>query len=394
MGWQEDYDHSLLPVYEPPRLMLLRGKGAYVWDTEDRKYLDLIAGTGVTTLGHHHPAHMKVVHDFEEGIYYVTNYFASQPKIQLARKFQEILAAEGYVGSQARSFFSTSADEAMEGALKIALHLKPGGRMVALKNSFHGRTHGAAAISEVLAEEEATHTPSFPVTFIEPEVDALNETMADDVAAVILEPYQVAGALRRVHPEVLQRARDLCDRYDALLIIDESNTGLGRTGRWFAHAKHTKADVITLSRGIGSGHPIGATIVLNRKSRQISPGTGTSPLGGSALACALAMATITEVEMLADDARLNGHWLSEELRVLGYEVSGQGLLRDIHVNDAKLCVSQLEDSGILTVASSLNAVRITPSLIITQEDLELFVVAMAKLASQQAPHYQEHKGSD
>ncbi|MDY5585366.1 MAG: aminotransferase class III-fold pyridoxal phosphate-dependent enzyme [Arcanobacterium sp.] len=389
MGWQENYDHSLLPVYEPPRLMLVRGKGAYVWDEAGRKYLDLIAGTGVTTLGHHHPAHIKVVHDFEDGIYYVTNYFASLPKIQLARKFQEILASEGYVGSQARSFFSTSADEAMEGALNIALHLKPGGRMIALKNSFHGRTHGAAAISEVLSELEATHTPSFAVTFIDPEVDALNAAMSDDVAAIILEPYQVAGALRRVQPEVLQRARDLCDRFDALLIIDESNTGLGRTGRWFVHAKHTKADVITLSRGVGSGHPIGATIVLNRKSRQISPGIGTSPLGGSALACALAMATITEVESLADDARLNGHWLSEELRALGYDVSGQGLLRDIHVNDAKVCVSQLEALGVLALASSPKAVRITPSLIVTQEDLKVFIAAMSELAELQAPHYQE-----
>ncbi|MCI7550982.1 MAG: acetylornithine transaminase [Actinomycetaceae bacterium] len=377
--WEHAYAHSLTDAFGMPLLELDHGEGVYVWDTDGKKYLDLLAGIAVNALGYANPAQLKVLREQGERIMHASNFFTTRPQLELAATLQGLLDDEGYVGSDARVFFTNSGTEANEAALKIAYLHKKGGKILALRHGFHGRTLGALSITD----KSAIRDPFLPllpnIEFVDPDVASLDAAFDDSVAAIFMEPIQGEAGVQPIDPEVLLRARDLCDAHDAILVIDEVQTGMGRTGRWFAHSRHVKADVVTLAKGLGGGFPIGAAISLTRKSRVFTPGSHGTTFGGNPLACAVSLATIAQIRPLLAHVSQVGTWLREQLERGGYHTRGEGLLIGIEVTDSLRASQDLREQGIIVNNPNPNTIRLAPPLIIEPGDLEPFVSAMASM---------------
>ncbi len=380
MKYKDLYRQAMMNAFGMPQLTIDRGAGVYVWDTTGRKYLDLLAGIAVNALGYGHPAIVNAVNEQTRKVTHTSNFFATVPQLELAEKLQSMLSAEGYVGASARMFFCNSGTEANEAAMKIALMHKPKGTIVALKDGFHGRTLGSLAITHKPAIREPFEPLPSNVLFIEPTVDALEAAMNDDVAAIFVETIQGEAGVEPLPEDFLRRARGLADRSNALLVVDEVQTGIGRTGRWFAHSDVVKADVITLAKGLGGGVPIGAVIGIERAGRLISPGSHGSTFGGNPLASAAALAVINEVKDLLDHVTSTGEWLRNELELLGYETRGAGLLIGVAVEHAPQMQKELLERGFIVNAPNESTIRLVPPLIVTCDELAPFVTAMKELA--------------
>ncbi|MDO5025845.1 MAG: acetylornithine transaminase [Trueperella sp.] len=380
MTWETRYDQAMMNVFNTPKMVVERGQGVKVWDVTGKEYLDLLSGIAVNALGHNHPALVKAITEQSQKALHVSNFFATTPQIELAEKLQECLATEGYVGASARVFLSNSGAEAIEAALKVSLANKPNGRIVALKQGFHGRTLGALSVTYKPAYKEPFGMDSFlNTTFIDPTPAALSAAMDDDVCAVIAEPIQGEAGVFPVSPEFFIRARDLCDRYDAFLIADEVQTGIGRTGRWMCHSDKVKADIVTFAKGLGGGVPIGATVGVGKAGQVLHQGMHGATFGGNPLAAAASLAVLNEVSGLLEQVRQTGAQLAADLRALGYEVRGSGLLLGIAVADAPAQVAQLQERGFIVNAANSTTLRLAPPLIITTEELRPFVAAMQEL---------------
>lgn len=377
MSLELRYDQTMMNTFGNPQLSLSHGDGVKVWDLDGREYLDLLAGIAVNTLGHNHPVLVKAISEQAQRFLHVSNFFATEPQVALAEALQDCLNEEGYVGSSARFFFSNSGTEANETAIKIARLHKPGGRILAFTNGFHGRTLGSLS----LTHKESIRAPFEPlpgnVTFVEPTREALDEAFSEDVAAIFVEAIQGEAGVAPIPADVLIRARDLSSRFNALMVVDEVQTGAGRTGRWFAHSKDVKADVITLAKGLGGGVPIGVTIATQRSSRILGPGHHGSTFGGNPLAATAALTVIDQVRPLLPHVLETGAWLKNQLTELGYDVRGEGLLLGIDVDDARAMTQRLREDGVIVNAPNPTTLRIAPPLIITRDDLELFITLMA-----------------
>ena len=258
--WTERYTHAVMNTFGPPKLVLTRGEGAHVWDQNGVEYLDLLGGIAVNALGHAHPALLEAVTTQLGTLGHISNFFASEPQIMLAERLLALLQVEG------RVFFTNSGAEANEAAFKMTRRT---GRthVVVAEGGFHGRTMGALA----LTSKEAYRAPFEPlpgeVTFVPyGDVEALAAAVTDRTAAVLLEPIQgEAGVVLAPHG-YLQAAREITTAAGALLWLDEVQTGIGRTGRWFAHeSSGVQADIVTLAKGLGGGIPIGACIGLGAR---------------------------------------------------------------------------------------------------------------------------------
>ncbi|QRV01457.1 aminotransferase class III-fold pyridoxal phosphate-dependent enzyme [Arcanobacterium phocisimile] len=370
------YDQSMMAAYGLPPLVLSRGEGITVWDTDGNAYLDLDSGGGVTSLGHKHPQLRAAVSAQADKILHVANVYATEPQVALAERIQQCLSDEGYLGATARVFFSNSGSEAMESALKLARLHKPRGRILTLNRSYHGRTMGALSLAD-----EVSRSPFEPLVGgveVLQNATELAESFDDDVAACVIDIHH-GRSIERLSDEELGRIRDLCDRYGALLIVDESLSGAGRTGRWFAHTPRVVADVITLARGLGGGVPIGVTIGFQTAGRLIQRGMESSATGGSPLATAAGLSVIDTLEPLLPQITLTGAWLKQELSDLGYEVQGEGLMLSLEVPEAYRVEQELRMRGFLVSATSNDRIRLLPPLIITREDLHPFVIAMAEI---------------
>lgn len=375
------YDQAMMNLFGTPKRVFDHGQGVYVTDVDGKTYLDLLAGIAVNALGYAHPVQVAALAAQASKMMHVSNFFASVPQIELAEKLKDMLTAEGYVGSAARVFFANSGAEANEGAIKLARTHKPGGRIVALNHGFHGRTLGALSITEKPRIREPFEPLPGNVTFVDPEASALEAVMADDVAALFVETIQGEAGVEPISSEFLTRARELCDRFGALLVVDEVQTGMGRTGRWFAHSAKVKADVITLAKGLGGGFPIGAVIGIGRAGRLLTPGSHGSTFAGSPLATATALATLGETEKLMGHVKETGDWLAGELRGMGFTVRGAGLLLGIAIENAPAVVDQLLEEGFIVNAPNESTIRIAPPLIITKDELTPFLAAMKSRVS-------------
>ncbi|WP_216404651.1 aspartate aminotransferase family protein [Arcanobacterium phocae] len=370
------YDQSMMAAYGLPPLVLTRGDGVTVWDSEGRSYLDLDSGGGVTSLGHNHPQLRAVLADQAEKILHVSNAYATEPQVALAERLQQCLSDEGYLGPTARVFFSNSGSEAMESALKLARLHKPGGRILTLNRSYHGRTMGALSLAD-----EAYRAPFEPLlsgVYVADDATDLEQAFDDDVAACVIDVHH-GRSIERLNDAELGRVRDLCDRYGALLILDESLSGVGRTGRWFAHTPRVVADVITLARGLGGGVPIGVTIGFQTAGRLVQRGLEASATGGSPLATAAGLAVLNLIEPLMPQVTLTGAWLKTKLTEQGYNVQGEGLMLAVNVPDAENCEHYLREQGFLVTATNSEQIRLLPPLIITRDDLVPFVEAMGEM---------------
>ncbi|ADH92676.1 aminotransferase class III-fold pyridoxal phosphate-dependent enzyme [Arcanobacterium haemolyticum] len=370
------YDQSMMAAYGLPPLVLTRGEGVTVWDSEGRSYLDLDSGGGVTSLGHNHPQLRSALLAQAEKICHVSNSFATEPQVALAERLQQCLSDEGYLGATARVFFSNSGSEAMEAALKMARLHKPRGRILTLNRSYHGRTMGALSLAD-----EAYRAPFEPLLSgvqVVQNAAELESAFDDDVAACVIDVHH-GRSIERLNDHELGRVRDLCDRFRALLIVDESLSAVGRTGRWFAHTPRVVADVITVARGLGGGVPIGVTIGFQTAGRLVQRGLEASSTGGNPLATAAGLCVLNTVEPLLPHVVRTGAWLKAQLEALAYEVQGEGLMLAVAVPDAADYERRLREKGFLVSSTSGEQIRLLPPLIITRDDLRPFIAAMAEL---------------
>ncbi|MFE7846367.1 acetylornithine transaminase [Microbacterium sp. NPDC057407] len=387
MTWQEDAGRDLVRSFGDRMAMFVRGEGSYLWDADDKRYLDFLAGIAVDSLGHAHPVFVGALADQAATLAHVSNYFATPPQLELAARLKR-LAGTGPTG---RVYFGNSGAEANEAAFKLArLH---GGadrpRILALTDAFHGRTMGTLALTgkPYMQEPFLPMTPG--VEFIDSTVEALEAAIDDRVAALFVEPVKGEAGVIELPDGYLEAAREITARHGALLIVDEIQTGAGRTGEWFAfqHSGITP-DAITVAKGIGGGFPIGALITFGAASDLFYPGTHGSTFGGNALGTAVAGAVLGEIER-ADLVR-NAAERGTQLRaaILGIDsalvvgVRGRGLLIGVALAHpvAKAVVAAAQEHGLVVNAPNDETIRLVPALTIgdveVDEFVELFTAAL------------------
>lgn len=383
MTWQDDYAAHLF-VFGTPQRMLVRGEGPWVWDETGKRYLDLLGGIAVNVLGHAHPAFVAAVDRQLRTLGHISNFFTSPPQLELARRLLELAGApEG-----SRVFLTNSGTEANEAAVKMALRHRPRGRMIALEDSFHGRTLGSLALTAKAAYREPFE-PLHPVTFVPVgDVAALDAALGDDVAAVFVEVLQGEAGVRPVDPAYLRAVRERTREAGALLVVDEVQSGAGRSGAWLAHpAAGITPDIVTMAKGLGGGFPIGAVIGYGPTTSLLLPGQHGTTFGGNPPAAAAALAVIDAVLPLLDDVVALGEWWRSKLAALPgvVEVRGRGLLIGIELDRPSAAVQQdLLDAGFITNPVTATALRLAPPLILTRDQAESFTSALA--AALAGPH--------
>ena len=361
--WQDRFADSMMRTFSPPLAMLVRGEGCYVWDEKGTKYLDFLAGIAVNSLGHAHPEVVAAVTKQIGTISHVSNYFATPPQIELAERLKRLTGA----GDTGRVYFCNSGAEANEAAFKLArLNVKGAHRtrIISLHDSFHGRTMGALALSGKPHMREAFEPVPGGVEHIDSTITALEATIDNTVAALFLEPVKGEAGVIDLPEGFLKRARELCTEHGVLLVLDEIQTGIARTGAWFAY-NHADIlpDAVTIAKGMGGGIPIGALVTFGWASELFRRGQHGSTFAGNPLVTATA------------NAARRGHQLREI--ILGFhsplieEVRGRGLLLGVGLTEPvalKLGAAALAQ-GLIVNAANETSIRIAPPLIVGDAEL-------------------------
>jgi predicted acetylornithine/succinylornithine family transaminase len=358
-------ESALLPTYPPARVTFVHGQGVTLVDENGREYLDFAAGIAVVSLGHRHPDVLAAAQAQLDRLWHVSNLFGSEP----ARALAQTLSTR-FGGAQA--FFCNSGAEANEATLKYARKATGKHGVLALAQSFHGRTAGALAVTGQPAKR-AAFEPLLPgVRFVPPnDIDTLRAAMSDEIGLVLLEPVLGEGGVVPLAQEFVAAAREL----DALLAFDEVQTGVGRTGTFFAFEQFgVRPDLVTLAKGLANGLPIGCLLVAEDAAGAFAPGDHGSTFGGNPVACAAALAVCDGVddELLAH-VRANGERLLAGLRALPHVVDarGAGLLVGAELDrPAQPVVDAALDAGLVCLTSGENVLRLAPPLIVGADDIE------------------------
>ena len=376
---QERYAAAVMNTFGPPALALSRGEGAHVWDTDGKEYVDLLAGIAVNALGHAHPALVAAVTTQLSTLGHVSNFFATEPQVALAERLVGLLG-----WTDARVFLSNSGTEANEAALKLTRRTGRT-RIVAAEGSFHGRTMGALALTSKAAYREPFEPLPGEVTFVPyDDVAALDAAVDDTVAAVVLEPVQGEAGVVVPSADYLPAAQRIAREHGALLWLDEVQTGVGRTGAWFAHqlVDGVEPDVITLAKGLGGGIPIGATAARGAAATLLQPGNHGTTFGGNPVASAAALAVLDTIEsagLLAATVARGGQLAALLARQAGVvEVTGAGLMRGAELDGpyAVQAVAAARDAGFILNATGPSRLRFVPPLVITGDDLAALDAAL------------------
>ena len=378
--WQNRFADSMMRTFSPPLAMLVRGEGCYVWDEQGAKYLDFLAGIAVNSLGHAHPEVVAAVTKQISTLSHVSNYFATPPQIELAERLKRITGA----GDAGRVYFCNSGAEANEAAFKLARLNVQGGhrsRILSLHDSFHGRTMGALALSGKPHMREAFEPVPGGVEHIDTTIRALEASIDNTVAALFIEPVKGEAGVIDLPEGFLKRARELCTEHGVLLILDEIQTGIARTGAWFAY-NHTGIlpDAVTIAKGMGGGVPIGALVTFGWASELFQRGQHGSTFAGNPLVTATANAVLGVIER--DDLAANAARRGQQLReiILGFhsplieEVRGRGLLLGVGLTEPvalKLGAAALAQ-GLIVNAANETSIRIAPPLIVGDAELADF----------------------
>ena len=371
---RDRYARVMMRTFGTPRAVLSHGAGARVWDVDGRAYLDFLAGIAVNALGHAHPAFVEAVSRQAARLAHVSNYFATEPQLELAER---LLRLSG--GS--RVFFANSGTEAIEAAVKLA-RLTGRRRILALENSFHGRSLGALSSTGKPALR-APFEPLIPnVEHLPSTVEALEAALeAGDVAALVVEPIKGEAGVVELPAGYLAAARELTTRHGALLILDEIQTGIARTGDWFAFQyEGIVPDAMALAKGLGGGFPIGALVTFGAASELFGPGHHGSTFGGNPLAAAAANAVLGEIERadLVGNARRRGAELRARIELIGSplvtDIQGRGLLLGIGLAEpvADVVTDRALELGLIVNAASEHRIRLAPPLIIGDDELHEF----------------------
>lgn len=390
MSHKERWEAVLAPTYATPGLLLERGRGARVWDADGKAYLDLIAGVAVCSTGHAHPKVVRAISEQAARLMHVSNLFATENVLRLAERLTDLTG-------HGKAFFCNSGAEANEAALKAVrrhAHAKgqPDAVVVALEGSFHGRTMATVTLTgQPKYQKGFAPLPGGIVHVPANDAAALEAVFAErPVAGLFLEFVQGEGGVRPLDPAYARLAADLCRRHDALLVADEVQTGVARTGRFLASEWYgVKPDVTTLAKGIASGFPLGAAMLSDRVARLFQPGDHGSTFGGNPLACAAALATLDVIEdedLMANAAEVGGRLrttLMEQVPGLR-ETRGLGLLvgAEFERPVAKQVKADAEKAGLLLNAIGERVLRMAPPLVLTAEEADEAVGILAKVAPQ------------
>ncbi|MEE6167844.1 MULTISPECIES: acetylornithine transaminase [unclassified Mycolicibacterium] len=379
MTLQDRWEAVMMNNYGTPPLALASGDGAVVTDTEGKQYLDLLGGIAVNLLGHRHPAVIEAVTTQLNTLGHTSNLYATEPGIALAE------ALVGHLGTPGRAFFCNSGTEANEVAFKIT-RLTGKTNLVAAQGAFHGRTMGSLALTGQPTKQAPFEPLPGNVTHVPyGDVDALAAAVDDATAAVFLEPIMGEGGVVVPPAGYLVAAREITAKHGALLVLDEVQTGVGRTGAFFAHQHDgITPDVVTLAKGLGGGLPIGACLAIGAAGDLLTPGLHGSTFGGNPVCTAAALGVL---RALADGdliarAGVLGKTISHGIEELGHplvdHVRGKGLLQGIALTapSAKAVESAARDAGFLVNAAAADVIRLAPPLIITEDQINQFLTAL------------------
>jgi len=373
----------LLPTYDRHKILFEKGRGVYLWDSEGNRYLDFLSGIGVNALGHAHPAIQVVLKRQAGKLIHVSNLFFHEYQAELAKRLTKMSGLD-------RAFFCNSGTEAWEGALKLArAHAraqnnnghKAKWRLLALENSFHGRTFGSLATT---GQEKYRHpfTPLMPgVNFVAfNDIEDLKRQFDGSVCAICVETIQGEGGIRPLTQEFLQTARHLSERTGALLLVDEIQSGLGRTGRYFAYQHYgIKPDIVTVAKPLAAGLPLGAILTTNFAASGMHPGLHGTTFGGGPLACAVAIEFLRIIDGMMGHIRQLGDYFRAELETLKNdypsirEVRGMGLMLGVELDSAdaaKSVVAQLLQREILINRTHETVLRFLPPYIIEKKHID------------------------
>ncbi len=374
----------LLQVYRRFPALIVRGDGVWLYDDQGNRYLDFLAGIAVCNVGHCHPKLVRAIQAQAEKLMHVSNFLLTEPPARLAQRLCEISGME-------RVFFTNSGAEAAETAIKLARkyanHIKktPDYEILVVETSFHGRTMGAltATAQPKYQEPFAPLLPGFRA--LPPDdFDALESAFNERTAGMMLEPIQGEGGVRPLSDDYLRRVRELCDQYGALMMVDEVQAGMGRTGKWFAY-QHAGVmpDVVLSAKGLGGGFPIGACLMRGIACEVFQPGDHGTTYGGNPLACSagLAVIEIIEQENLCANAERVGEYLASRLHALKEQgapidhVRGRGLMRGVVLSQpiARAVVQKAFEHRLILNAIGDTVLRIVPPLVLTEAEVDIAV---------------------
>ncbi|WP_322803244.1 aspartate aminotransferase family protein [Vibrio alfacsensis] len=389
------FDEVMVPCYSPMEMIPVKGKGSRVWDQDGNEYIDFAGGIAVSCLGHCNPVMVNALTEQGNKLWHLSNVMTNEPALRLAKKLTEVSFAE-------RVFFANSGAEANEAALKLArryaadVHGQEKSEIIAFKQGFHGRTFftvtvgGQAAYSDGFGPKpgDVTHLPYN-------DIEALQSHISDRTCAIMMEPLQGEGGIIPPTPEFAQAVRELCDKHNALLIFDEVQTGNGRTGHFYAYqGLGITPDILSTAKSLGGGFPIGAMLTTAKLAEHMKVGTHGSTYGGNPLACAVAEAVVEEVskpETLAGVLEREALFreglekINTKYNIFS-EVRGKGLLLGAALNDewqgrARDVLVAAGKQGLMVLVAGANVVRFTPSLVITQQEIEEGLAKLDKAIS-------------
>ncbi|MEU5514416.1 MULTISPECIES: acetylornithine transaminase [Streptomyces] len=377
---------ALMNNYGTPRLPLVRGAGARLWDADGTEYLDFVGGIAVNALGHAHPAVVEAVSRQIASLGHVSNLFVAEPPVALAERLLQRFGRDG------RVYFCNSGAEANEGAFKIG-RLTGRPHMVATEGGFHGRTMGALALTGQPGKREPFLPLPGDVTHVPyGDAQALAAAVTEETALVVIEPVQGENGVVVPPPGYLKAARAITAASGSLLVLDEVQTGVGRTGDWFAYQAHEGVlpDVVTLAKGLGGGLPLGATVAFGRAAELLRPGHHGSTFGGNPVACAAGLAVLDTIadEGLLDNVKRQGEKLRQGVEGLGHplidHVRGAGLLLGIVLTEplAQKAQAAAQDAGLLVNAPAPDVVRLMPPLNLGDDEVEAFLRALPGVLEQ------------
>lgn len=384
----------LLPTYDRQKVLFEKGQGVYLWDARRKRYLDFLSGIGVNALGHGQRAIQKTLKRQASRLIHVCNLFFHEYQAELAKRLTKISGLE-------RAFFCNSGTEAWEGALKLARAYartlgtsghKPKWRILALDNSFHGRTIGSLATTGQ-AKYRDPFAPLLPgVSFVEfNDVADLKRQFDGSVCAICLETIQGEGGIRPVSPDFLTTARSLTKGSGALLLLDEIQCGLGRTGRYFAYQHYgVQPDIVTVAKPLAAGLPLGAILTTNRVASAIHPGMHGTTFGGGPLACAVAIEFLKVLDQSLGHISEIGDYFRDKLEYLRakhpcvVEIRGMGLMLGMELNSAELAkavVAQMLQRQIVINRTNDNVLRFLPPYIIQKKHVDEMIRALDEVFS-------------
>ncbi|TDA27381.1 MAG: aspartate aminotransferase family protein [Archaeoglobi archaeon] len=376
MDWIEKEKNLIVPVYKRKEVIFERGEGCYLYDIHGKRYLDLVSGIACVAIGHSHPEFVEKVYSQLKKLVQVSNLYYTIPQIILAEKLKKITGMDKF-------FFCNSGTEAVEASLKFARKATGKKKFVAFTNGFHGRTMGALSVTYKEKFRKPFEPLVQPVEFAKfNDASDLEKKVDENTAAVILELIQGEAGVYPASEEFVKTIFELKEEYGYLVIVDEVQTGFGRTGKWFAKEHYgVEPDIIAMAKAMGSGFPIGCSAVTGEVAEKLEKGDHGSTFGGNPLACAASIATIEIIEKykLVENSEKMGKYFMERLREMFSEVRGKGLMIGVKVPNAEEIVKKGLEQGVVLNATSEDNLRLVPPLIIRKEDIDLAVEVLAKI---------------